>query len=114
MFPAIVRDEKTIKRKDFVFCIRDVGAAKAWPLTTFIARPVINDVIGARNIVLIGDAATRTVRAYNRSGLEFTAGDSPLRLKGPNGNWLITEDALVGPGGAKLARVPGHISYWFA
>ena len=114
MFPTIVRDEKTIKRKDFVFGIRDVGTAKAWPLTAFIVRPVINDVIGPRNIVLIGDAATRTVRAYNRSGLEFMAGDRPQDLKGPNGDWSITEEALVGPSGAKLARVPGHISYWFA
>ena len=114
MFPAIVRDEKTIKRKDFIFGIRDVGTAKAWPLTAFITRAVINDAIGPRNIVLIGDAVTRTVRAYNRSGLEFIAGESPQHLKGPNGNWLITEDALIGPGGAKLARVPGHISYWFA
>ncbi len=26
----------------------------------------------------------------------------------------MTEEALVGPDGARLARVPGHLAYWFA
>ena len=114
MFPVIVRNEKAIKRKDYVFGIRDVGAAKAWPLAAFIARPVINDAVGDRKIVLIGDAQTRTVRAYDRNGLIFARGDRPGRLKGPGGDWMITEDGLDGPDGTRLARVPGHISYWFA
>ena len=29
-------------------------------------------------------------------------------------SWRIEEDALVGPDGARLERLPGHIAYWFA
>ena len=25
----------------------------------------------------------------------------------------MTEEALVGPDGERLARVPGHLAYWF-
>ncbi|HMB48366.1 MAG TPA: DUF3179 domain-containing protein, partial [Afifellaceae bacterium] len=60
MFPTIVRNEESVRRKDFVFGIRDVAAAKAWPVSAFATRPVINDAVGSRNVVLIGDAETRT------------------------------------------------------
>ncbi len=114
MFPAIVRTEKDVKRKDYVYGIRDVGAAKAWPLAAFTKQPVINDAVGGRDIVLVGNATTRSVRAYDRKGLSFEASDRSEILKGPGGSWKVTEQALVGPKGEKLARVPGHISYWFA
>ena len=114
MVPALVRNEENVQRKDYVFGIRDVAAAKAWPVTAFAAKPVINDAVGGRNVVLIGDAATRTVRAYDRKDHEFEKTDSPDRLAGPGGEWTLTEDALVGPGGEQLARLPGHVSYWFA
>ena len=51
--------------------IRDVAAAKAWPLAAFEGGRVINDRIGQRDIVLIGDSATRSVRAYDRGGRTF-------------------------------------------
>ncbi|MGI9386674.1 MAG: DUF3179 domain-containing (seleno)protein, partial [Methyloligellaceae bacterium] len=114
MFPVIVRNEDKLKRKDYVFGIRDVGAARAWPVTAFKKEPVINDKVGQRNIVLIGDAATRTVRAYERGENMFGNSDGPNRLKGPGGAWEIKEAFLAGPKGEKLPRVPGHVSYWFA
>ena len=71
MFPAMVRDETRLKRKDYVFGIRQVGASKAWPMDAFRNRKVINDRVGDTNVVLIGEAATRTVRAYKRGDLAF-------------------------------------------
>jgi len=114
MFPVVVRSEEHVKRKDYVFGIRDVGAAKAWPLSAFAGGRVINDAIGQREIVLVGDQETRTVRAYFRKGLHFEASARADQIKGPGGLWKMTEAALVGPKGENLARVPGHISYWFA
>jgi hypothetical protein len=114
MFPTIVRDESRVKRKDFVFGIRDVAAAKAWPLTAFRSQPVINDAVGSRKVVLIGDPLTRTVRAYNRKGHTFAGTVTNGHIVGPGGSWKITEGALVGPDGSRLGRVAGHISYWFA
>ena len=115
MFPTIVRSEEHVRRKDYVFGIRMLGAAKAWPLNAFEAGSVINDQIGAKPIVLIGDADTRTVRAYNRGTDRFEAGDETNQLKGEGGEaWEIEEEFLVGPKGEQYGRIPGHVSYWFA
>ena len=35
MFSEFVRNEEYLKRKEYVFGIRDVGAARAWPMTAF-------------------------------------------------------------------------------
>ena len=113
MFPAIVGDESVVKRKDYVFGMRDTGVQKAWPLAAFTKTPVINDRLGDTNIVLIGDEATRTVRAYERKDFAFAA-SAEGKLAGPGGEWTLSEDGLSGPSGEKLARLPGHIAYWFA
>ena len=114
MFPTRV-DEARLKGKDYVFGIRDVAAAKAWPLAAFEGGRVINDRIGRRRVVLIGDAATRSVRAYDRGDRTFEAGIGDAALRGPGGGlWRVEEAALVGPDGTRLERLPGHVAYWFA
>ncbi len=114
MFPAVVRNEKQLKRKDYVFGIRDVGAAKVWPVTAFKDKSVINDKVGTLNVVLIGDASSRTVRAYARGELIFAKSAKADQISSGGKNWKINENELTGPKGEKLSRIPGHISYWFA
>ncbi len=113
MFPSAV-DETLFRQKEYVFGVRDVGAAKAWPLDVFADGAVINDTVGRRDIVLIGEQATRTVRAYDRGARTFTAAANPSLLKHGDELWLVGEEALTGPNGSTLPRVPGHIAYWFA
>lgn len=114
MFPAIVRNEERLKRKDYIFGIREAGAAKAWSLAAFAKEPVINDTVGQRNVVLVGDPVTRSVRAYDRRDYKFENTDQTRLLRGPGGAWRADEAFLRGPNGEKLPRVAGHISYWFA
>ncbi len=114
MFPAVTATNAELQPKDYVFGIRDLGAAKAWPLKAFASGIPINDAVGSRNLVLIGDAATRSVRAYERGEHRFTSAGDPRRLAGPGGIWQVEEEFLIGPDDAKLARVPGHVAYWFA
>ena len=113
MFPALVRQE-ALQAKDYVFALRSSGTDKAWPLTRFDGGRVINDQAGILDLVLVGDAATRTVRAYRRDGRSFEKGTSLAELKAGDGAWQVTEEALVGPGGERLTRLPGHVAYWFA
>jgi len=113
MFPVVVRDESIVKRKDYVFGLRVAGGARAWPLKAFEGGRVINDKVGLKNVVLVGDAASRTVRAFFRDDQEFQAGPDAATLKGPGGHWQVAEDFLAGPGGTKLPRAPGAVSYWF-
>ncbi len=115
MFPAVVGDETLVKRKDHVFGIRDVGAAKAWPIKAFVSQPVINDRVGLKNVVLIGDANTRTVRAYERDQGETFAQSEQGVLSSKAGDWDLNEDFLVSKDGKnKRSRVPGHVAFWFA
>ncbi len=70
MFPTSV-DRTKLKPKDYVFALRSASLEKAWPLSLFEGGAVINDKAGVLDLVLIGDAATRTVRAYRSDGLVF-------------------------------------------
>jgi hypothetical protein len=114
MFPARVPGTR-LKPKDYVFALRFGEHEKAWPLSAFKGGKVINDTVGALHVVLIGDAATRTVRAYRGGGRDFSAVAAGLdEIEDESGRWRVAEDALKGPGGERLARLPGHIAYYFA
>ncbi|CUJ86566.1 hypothetical protein RUE5091_00482 [Ruegeria denitrificans] len=112
MFPALV-DQSAHQQKDYVFAIRQFGAARAWPLDAFTRTRVINDAISNRPLVLIGNSDKRAVRAYERKSHRFTVSDGGL-VDQAGQKWTITEEVLIGPDGTQLPRVAGHISYWFA
>lgn len=111
MFPTNT-DESRLLQKAQVYGIRVAGGAKAWPLEVFTTEPVINDRVGLANVLLVGDATTQTVRAYERNDIIFSGDNN--KLSSADGSWQITENALIGPGGQKLARISGHVAYWFA
>lgn len=113
MFPALARDER-LHQKDIVFGVRVPGGAKAWPISAFTGGRVINDRVGLTDLVLVGDGEERTVRAYDSGGRQFVAGPASGTLRAGDGVWRLTEDALVGPGGVNLPRLPGHLAFWFA
>ncbi|MBW4709136.1 DUF3179 domain-containing protein [Roseobacter sp. YSTF-M11] len=112
MFPAQV-DQSEHRQKDYVFTIRQFGAARAWPLAAFKKKPVIHDAIGSTNLLLLGSEETRSVRAYERGEMSFVLSDGALKAT-DGSTWIITEDAVIGPDGSRLPRVAGHIAYWFA
>jgi len=66
MFPSAVHDESRVKRKEHVFGMRNLGTSRAWPLSAFLNERVINDNIGQQSLVLVGNASTQSVRAYQR------------------------------------------------
>ena len=114
MFPALVPDGR-LQPKDYVFALRSGEHEKAWPISAFEGGRVINDRLGDLAVVLIGDAATRTVRAYRAGGRTFeAAAGGPGQLVAGAETWRVEEEALVGEDGERLARLPGHIAYWFA
>jgi len=113
MFPALVQDRR-LEQKDIVFGVRAPGGTKAWPLAAFKGGAVINDKVGFLDVVAVGDAEGRTVRAYEAKGRQFSPGVGPDLLRTAQGDWRITEDALIGPDGTRLPRLPGHLAYWFA
>jgi len=114
MFPARIDDQR-LKAKSYVFALRTGAEDKAWPLSQFEGGRVINDRVGGRRVVLIGDAASRTVRAYDGGSHEFEKlGETMDRVGSDAGVWRVEEGALQGPSGQRAERLPGHIAYWFA
>ena len=74
----------------------------------------MNDEVAGRTLVVVTEPASRTVRAYERGDLSFRAGAEPGSLvDGSGATWRVTEEALAGPDGASLPRLPGHLAYWF-
>lgn len=114
MFPVITGDVTNPAPKDHVYGVRTAGGAKAWPLAVFAPGVVINDTVGLDEVVLLGDGAAQTVRAYRRDGRTFQASTEPMALRDASGVWTVGETELRGPGGTRLPRVPGHVAYWFA
>ncbi len=112
MFPALANQGRQ-RQKDYVFGIQQFGAAKAWPMTAFAQRPVINDAVGGVAVVVIGDADTRSARGYERGDQEFSYRDGAL-VSDDGTIWTVQEEALIAADGRSLARVAGHVSYWFA
>ncbi|MEE8078383.1 MAG: DUF3179 domain-containing (seleno)protein, partial [Pseudomonadales bacterium] len=107
--------DKSLKTKQEIFALRITGAEKAWPLTAFKNGRVINDRAGVVALVVIGDADTRSVRAYRSGGRSFQrVGDDLNEVSSEAVLWRVEEDALHSPGGETLARLPGHLAYWFA
>ncbi len=114
MFPAQVRDNARAP-KAYVFVLRLTGAERAWPLELFEKEAVINDQVGVINLVLVGHAQSRTVRAYRRGNERFSSGSQPdVLIDDAGAQWTITEDALTAADGRTLARLPGHVAYSFA
>jgi hypothetical protein len=88
-----------------------------WPKSSALERET--DSVGDLQLVVVGHPESGTVRVYERRGLTFRPGPSPDLLRDESDRtWRLTEAALVVDSSAgdlmSLARVPGHVSFWFA
>ncbi|MEM9443358.1 MAG: DUF3179 domain-containing protein, partial [Pseudomonadota bacterium] len=113
MFPALVEDER-LEAKDYVYAVRTDGLARAWPLTAFKGGKILNDRLGDLRVTLIGDADTRTVRAYLRDDVVVRATDDPTIVLAGDVSMTVREEGLISDNGLVFERIPGHIAYWFA
>ncbi len=113
MFPVYQRS-KALPTKAFIFALVIDGTPKAYPLERLRDQQVTNDVLAGRAVVLVSNPATRAVRAYERGSITFSPAAEPQQLTDAAGHtWRVTEDVLLGPDGQSLARLPGHLAYWF-
>ena len=120
MFPAPHRSS-LLRTKDQVLGLKLDGQSKAYPLDALLDQPVINDSLGAKNVVVVtspGGAA----RAYRRGQYKFSSPEPsagsegvPLLRDQQGRAWQAGGDALVPAGdpSQRLERLPGHMAYWF-
>ncbi len=131
MFPVALRRD-ILGEKDRVFAITIDGIPKAYPTRTLTREAVVNDRLGETNIVLVaargdlqgagldnryGETTWRAgaeVRAFDRGPHTFAPTADADTLRDETGaTWQVTEDALRGPDGISLPRLPGHLAFWF-
>ncbi|MDX2000027.1 MAG: DUF3179 domain-containing protein [Thermoanaerobaculia bacterium] len=114
-FPVWQKSER-LKRNARVYALIVGGVPKAYPLEELTRRTVVNDQLGGEPLVLVTNADSQSVRAYRRGERTFRAGSSPEELVDETGKrWRLGEDALApeDAAGTPLARLPGHVAFWF-
>lgn len=115
-FPVWQKSDR-LKRQERVYALAIGGIPKAYPLAAFERQGVINDSVGGEPLVLIAHRDSGAVRAYRRGARTFRAGATPDEVLDEAGRrWGTQEDALTpleDTTEKPLARVPGHVAYWF-
>ena len=113
-------------RKDLVMGVVASGSAKAFPFAALEADGVVNDSVAGTDILVFFDTDTNTALAFDRtvdgSTLSFKAegevnGTQTILVDDQTGSrWVaFTGKAVEGKmKGTTLARVPSHLSFWFA
>ena len=77
------------------------------------ANRVYHDHLGGQAFVVLTDASGAN-RVYESANLRFENWDGESAARDRAGRtWKVTEDRLVGPGGASLKRLPAHRAFWF-
>lgn len=127
MFPVWQTDTSERANKSVVFALRLNDTPKAYPLDRILpedgATGVVNDTLAGVDLVLVArptpqrtffEPGGAAVRAFERGGHLFSPGASPQQVLDEKGRaWEVTEQALLGPGGEMLPRLPGHLAFWF-
>jgi hypothetical protein len=113
MFPVWKRS-RALPEKAWIFALLVGSSPKAYPLDLLARERVVDDTLGGTPVVLLADPGSREVRAYERGAFRFAPGKdgrSPVDQDGRT--FRVTEEALLGPAGESLPRLPGHLAYWF-
>lgn len=131
LFPVAAKND-ALEDKTQIYALNLDGIPKAYPIDTLIEAQIVHDQIGATDLVLIAApkdvkvdgysyaiefitySAGAEIRAYERGEETFTLESETGELRDEAGSvWKISEEALIGPAGETLARIPGHVAYWF-
>jgi hypothetical protein len=132
MFPVWQQETGDRGPKDMVFGLELGGHRKAYPLAPLVEAGVVHDRLGDQAVVILARATPErsffepggaAVRAYERGDRLFSpAGDGGAGMDGrgdlvltdeAGARWIVEEDGLRGPAGERLARLPGHLAFWF-
>ncbi|WP_420628909.1 DUF3179 domain-containing protein [Candidatus Leptofilum sp.] len=131
MFPVWQQSDQLFN-KDHVYALRIDETPKAYPVIDLLAERVVNDVVGETAVTLVAAGeivevegisqrigpVTYTsgaeIRTFARGEHSFSPGANDFEVVDEDGRpWQVTEEALIGPDGETLARINGHLAYWF-
>lgn len=120
------RKDDRLHTKDLVVGVVIGDEAKAYAFRDLAERPVVNDSVGGRNVLIAFDDESSTGNTFSRDvdgrTLEFRLSESAadgdlLMVDDETGSeWrLLTGEAVSGPlAGTSLEQIPTNYSFWFA
>ena len=118
MFPVADRDDR-LETKALIYGLEINNEFRAYPVEELKKEPVVSDVLGDINIVLVTEPTTGGVRVYEGRdhtflSLQESVGTT-LVLDDEGQTWRVEESALVNVanGVERLPRIPGHAAFWF-
>lgn len=114
MFEVPRRDERLANKAE-VLALRFGPAAP--PTAIDVARleraSIYHGALGETPYVILTDDSGAS-RVYASRSVRFEAYDRSLTATDSEGiTWTLREDALAGPDGARLERLPAHRAFWF-
>ena len=118
-FPVGDYDDRLLP-KDVVYGIEIDGETKAYPVETVGMEGLINDEVGGRRVVLVGNENTNAVEVFEREGVKFveslTEEGGATLVDEDGGRWQLQDEKLTAldGSGVELARIAGRTSFWFA
>lgn len=105
-----------LRNKDEVLALRfpDVPGEQLAIAVDFLwMNSVYHDALGGGEFVVLTDRSGAS-RVYEAAGRRFTRWDDDTTVWDGDGyRWAVEEDALVGPEGERLERLPAHRAFWF-
>lgn len=114
----VPRADTRLKNKDEVLVLRpEVVGEGAAPVAIAAARlkrePAFPLDAGGRRLVVVTSTAGANA-VYERGAHDFSRVSADGDLVDTAGRrWTVTPEALLGPAGVRLARVPAHRAFWF-
>ena len=119
VFPVPERSSD-LGAKEQVFGLAFGDAARAYPLSLFEGRNLINDTLADRNVVIFAADSGAGVRAYDRGQHVFTVsksatGQAAVLTDETGVDWQTQDNELLSLDGSgrTLAQVTSRDSYWF-
>ena len=113
---GVPRLDRRLRNKDEVLALRfdDAPGEQLAIWVGFLSRnPVHRDALGEVEFVVLTDASGAS-RVYKSAGRRFTRWDGASTAWDDSGSeWAVEEDALEGPAGERLERLPAHRAFWF-
>ncbi|MEE8584620.1 MAG: DUF3179 domain-containing protein [Acidobacteriota bacterium] len=112
MFPVPELDKRLRPKQEVLALLLD-RVPVAFRTETLRKQPLFHYEVGKRALVILTDRSGAS-RAYRRDGIRFKGWDQDSELIDEQGRkWSLSEEALTGPSGRRLPRLPAHRAFWF-
>ncbi len=123
LFPLLTRSiDSRFPPKQTVLGLIEGGVQKAYPFSKLAGKPVVNDNVNGREVVIVSELSAKLAIPYDRKAngqmLSFRiSSENPFAMTdNETGSvWNIKGEAISGAlAGAKLAQIPAYNAFWFA